>query len=96
MTDETQNEQFKDRRSASWEQHFATIANSVMVAGILFLGTQVWNTNTKLTEFAITNQYLANTVNELKIQIKDLNNSYVTKNEFRELESRVRKVENGK
>ena len=85
-----------ERRKSAWEQHFTTIGTSIMVAGIMFLGTQVWNTNTKLTEFSITNKYLADTITELKIQLNNMSNNYVTKSEFKDLETRVRKVENAK
>lgn len=76
-----------------WEQHFITIANSVIVAGIMFLGSQVWTTNTKLTEITVANKYLVETVQELKADISLMNNNYVKKDEFKDLEVRVRRVE---
>lgn len=82
-----------DRRTTAWEQHFSTIANAVVVSGILFLGTQVWSTNNKLTEFTLTNKYLAETVQELKVQLRELNNNYVKRVEYMELDNRVRKLE---
>lgn len=91
-----QNPQQEERRKGTWEQHWTTIANSIMVAGIMFLGSQVWNTNTKLTEFSITNKYLADTITELKVQLNNMSSDYVTKSEFKDLETRVRKVESGK
>lgn len=85
-----------ERRVMGWEQHFSTIANAVMVAGILFLGSQFWNMNGKLTEFSITNKYLVESVNELKVQIRDLNTNYVNKGELKDLEIRVRNLEGKK
>lgn len=79
-----------DRRKYGWEQHFRTIADAIIVSGIIFLGSQVWNTNTKLTEFSVTNKYLADTITELKTQLSNMSNNYVTKAEYKELEARVR------
>lgn len=90
MTEQT------ERRKAGWEQHLTAALQVIAVAGIMFIGSQFWGMNNKLTEFSITNKYLVESVNELKIQIRDLNNNYVNRTEFKELEIRVRKIEGGK
>lgn len=91
-TNQTQTE----RRKAGWEQHLTAALQVIAVAGIMFIGSQFWGMNNKLTEFSITNKYLVESVNDLKIQIRDLNTSYVNKGEFKDLEIRVRTLENRK
>lgn len=85
-----------ERRQTSWEQHFSTIANAVIIGVLVFLGSQFWTTNNTLTEFSVTNKFLAESVNEMRAQIKDMSMNYVTKTELKELEIRVRKMESSK
>lgn len=93
MEQRSDEEKEYDRRKTAWETHFATIVNSVVVAGLIFLGTQIWTANAQLTKLTVTNEYLTTTVMDLKKQINDMTLNYVTKADFKDLEIRVRMVE---
>ena len=81
-----------ERRSAI-EQHIVTILVTVIAAGVMFIGSLLWTYNNKITEFGIKMEYLAQTVSDLKSQLDGMNSNYVRKDEFKDLEIRVRKIE---
>ncbi len=89
-------EDTQERRKVGIEQHIVTILVTAITAGVMFIGTLLWTYNNKITEFGIKMEYLAQSVTDLRTQLDGMNNNYVRKEEFKDLEVRVRKIEQQK
>lgn len=88
--------QTPERRKTALEQHIVTILVTIITAGVMFIGSLLWTYNNKITEFSVKMEYLAQTVLDLHTQIEGMNSNYVKKEDFKDLEIRVRKLEQQK
>lgn len=75
------------------ERHAQTILISVITAAILFSATFIYNSNASLTVLTTRVEYMTKAISKLEAKLDEMNNNYVQKEDFNDLEKRVRVLE---
>jgi hypothetical protein len=77
-----------------WERHLQTVMIALITGSIFFAANYFYNDNQSKGVVKLQLDTLTNQVIELRADIKALQFNYVKREEFRELEERVRRIEN--
>lgn len=80
----------------SLDGHLSTIIASLITAAVVFVGSQMYNTNRGSGELLVKIEFMSKQLDDMKREIATLNGNNVTKQEFRDLEQRVRDLETRK
>jgi hypothetical protein len=76
-----------------YERHAQTIIVSIILATILFVSGFIFTTKTELEAMKQQMLFVSQQVVELRTDIKSLRDSYVSREEFRDHETRIRELE---
>lgn len=83
-------------KSNVWERHAQTIIVSVILAAILFASGFIFTTKSELESMKQHMNFMSQQLMELRTDIKLLRDSYVSREEFRDHETRLRDLERRK
>jgi|GEM_PF-6196964 len=89
-------EAFERRNGANIERHIQTILISVVTGSIIFAATYFFNDKSDKAVLVQQIATLTNHVMELRADIKAMQSNYVTKDEFKDHEQRLRLLEGAK
>jgi hypothetical protein len=85
-----------EQKLAKWERVVFSIGTPILTAAILFAASQLWAFNQNIAETNVKLQYLNDTVSELKRKVDEVAYNYVQRQEFKDLDDRVRSLERGR
>lgn len=80
-------------RLAIWERHFQTIVLGLAATAICFAATFIYTTKGEMAAMHEQMQNLTQLVMELRSDIKAMQTNYITKDEFKDHETRIRALE---
>jgi Tfp pilus assembly protein PilN len=81
------------RSSANMERHIQTIMISVITGALMFAANYFYNDNRSKAVQQSQLEVLTGQVIEMRADLRSLQNSYVKREEYKELETRVRHLE---
>lgn len=80
-------------RKSGLESHVQTIAQSLAAAAILFTAGFVYTTRAQVEVMQKQIEVMSQQISELRSDIKSMQSNYVTRDDFRDHEDRLRRLE---